>query len=941
MKIKNLFAVAFLLIAGGATVMAQAPQMPPVPVDKDVRIGKLANGLTYYIRHNGWPEHRVNFYIAQRVGSIQEEESQRGLAHFLEHMAFNGSTNYPGSKLLDYTRSIGVEFGRDLNAYTAIDRTVYNINNVPSTRIESIDSCLLVLKDWSNGLLLEGEEIDKERGVIHEEWRMRTSGQNRMFERNLEALYPGSKYGKRFPIGLMSVIDNFKYDELRNYYHKWYHPANQAIIIVGDVDVDRTEAKIKEMFSSIPAKQNAAPIVVEQVPDNAEPIIIIDKDKEMQMNQVQIMYKHDATPDAEKNSWMYYIEQYATNVMTNMLSARLAEAAQDANCPFVAAGCYDGNYIFAKSKDALSFYAIPKEGKTEEAAGAVLREALRAQQFGFTATEYARAQEQFISSLEKVYTNRAKRNNDTYGTMYADNYLDNEPIPSIEDEYMTMAQIVPNIPVEMINQLLPEIIKNDSNLVIMNFNTEKEGAKYATKESMKKMLADVHAENLTAYVDNVKNEPLIAQLPAKGKIVKEKENKALGFKTLTLSNGVKVNIKKTDYKDDQVLMSASSKGGASLLDKKDLVNKKMFDDAIEASGLGAFDNKQLTKALAGKQVGVSLSLANLHEIVSGQSTPKDLETMFQLTYLYFTDIKKDEKSYASMISMYEATLKNKALSPEMAFSDSLTCTLYAHNPAFKSLEVEDVKAADYDRILQIAKERTANAADFVFTIVGNYDEAKLREYLEQYIATLPASKGRENWKPYTTYAKGQNVNQFERKMETPKSQAYMYWYNNSVPYTEANAVNASAAGQVLDMIYLKEIREEASAAYSASAAGFVRLGGDVPFAAMVGVCPFKPEKTELALSLMRDEAKGLCNGVDADMLTKVKAAMLKNADTNAKTNGYWMNVIDTFDEYGVDTHTNYKKAIEAITPATVQKFVKTVIFGKGANSAEVVMLPAK
>ena len=356
MKLRNLFAFAFALVA--SVGFAQA-----MPADTAFRTGKLANGLTYYVRHNNYPEHHVNFYIAQRVGSIQEDESQRGLAHFLEHMAFNGTEHYAGNGVIDYTRTLGVEFGRDLNAYTAVDQTVYNINDVPSTRQSALDSCLLIIKDWSNGLLLQGEEIDKERGVIHEEWRLRSSASQRMLERNLEKLYPGSKYGKRMPIGLMSVIDNFKYDEIRNYYKKWYRPDNQAVIVVGDIDVDYTVKKIQEMFGTIPAPAaDAAQVVDEQVPDNPEAIIVVDKDKEQQMNIVQVMYKHNPFPESEKNSMMYLVYDYGKWCITQMLNNRLNEKSQDPECPFIQASASDGSYILAKTKDAFTIGILPKEG---------------------------------------------------------------------------------------------------------------------------------------------------------------------------------------------------------------------------------------------------------------------------------------------------------------------------------------------------------------------------------------------------------------------------------------------------------------------------------------------------------------------------------------------------------------------------------------------------
>lgn len=939
MKLKHLLVAAVLFITSAAAVMAQGMQMPSIPVDSAVRIGKLPNGLTYYIRHNGYPEHRVNFYIAQRVGSIQEEEDQRGLAHFLEHMAFNGSDNYPGDRLIEYLRSIGVEFGSDLNAYTAVDQTVYRVCNVPSANVASLDSCLLILKDWSNGLTLDAKEIDKERGVIHEEWRLRSSASQRMLERNLEKLYPGSKYGKRMPIGLMSVIDNFKPEALRAYYQKWYRPDNQAIIVVGDVDVNRTEQKIKEMFGGIKLQPNAAQVVDEPVPDNNEAIIIVDKDKEQRTDVVEVMFKHDAFPDSLKSSMLYLIQNYAVNIATSMLNSRLSEVQQNPDCPFVGAGVYDGTYIYSKTKDAFDLTVVPKPGKTEDAVKAGLREVLRAAKFGFTATEYVRAKDEYMSQLEKVYTNRDKQENSYWGDQYRDNYLSNEPIPSIAEEYTLMQQIVPVIPVEAINEIMKELVSvTDTNLVVYAVYNEKDGAVYPTPEAIKKAIDSVHGEQLTAWVDNVKNEPLITTLPAKGKIVSEKENAKLGYKELTLSNGARVLLKKTDFKNDEVIMSATSKGGSSLLGEADLVNAELYSPVIAASGLGNFSNNELEKALAGKQASVTLTLNNLHEGASGKSTPKDLETMFQLTYLYFTDVKKDEKSYNALMTILENNLKNQAILPEAAFQDSLMCTLYCHNPRYKMMKVDDLKKVNYDRILQIAKERTANAADYTFTFVGNFEEDSIRPLIEQYIASLPANGAKENWKKVSTFAQGNVVNKFYRKMETPKANAYIYWYNNKTPYSLENAVAADAAGQVLSMIYLKAIREDASAAYSTGAAGIANLGGDVPFTVLIGVCPMKPEMSDVALKIMNDEAQKMRKTVDPDMLNKVKELMLKRADENAKTNSYWVSAMNDMDEYGVDTVTKYKDIVNALTPDKVAKFVNDVIFG-GGNSVKVIMLP--
>ena len=557
---KKSLTLALLLLT---VVMAQAQMNMTVPMDTAVRMGKLDNGLTYYIRHNGWPEHRANFYIAQKVGSLQENESQRGLAHFLEHMCFNGTEHFPDNGLIRYLETLGVRFGADLNAYTSIDQTVYNIDNVPTARQSALDSCMLILYDWANALTLAPKEIDKERGVIHEEWRLRSSASQRMFERALPALYPGSKYGQRMPIGLMSVIDNFKYQELRDYYEKWYNPENQGIIVVGDVDVAHTEALIKKLFSGIQASPEAGKVTEEPVPDNAKPIVVIDKDKEQNSNVVQVKFKHDATPDSLRSTLMYMISREAQALGEAMLATRYNEAVQKADCPYVAASGNDGNYIFAKTKDAFTIGIIPKEGQTEAALTAALVEARRVAEFGFTASEFDRARKDALSMLEKQYTNRDKRTNTQLFNQILGNFLNNDCLPSIDFSYAVMKQVLPTLNVDMINAMFKEYITmNDSNMVIMNFNVEKEGAAYPTQESLLAAVEAARKAEVTAYVDNVKNEPLIQKLPKAGKIKKETENKTLGFKELTLSNGIKVVLKKTDYKKDEVRRPANVQAAA-------------------------------------------------------------------------------------------------------------------------------------------------------------------------------------------------------------------------------------------------------------------------------------------------------------------------------------------------------------------------------------------
>ena len=942
MKMKKIFAVMLLMIMafGTSTVKAQLTGQP-IPVDDQVRIGKLDCGLTYYIRHNDYPEHRVNFYIAQRVGSIQEEESQRGLAHFLEHMAFNGSEHFngEGKSIIDYTRSLGVAFGKDLNAYTSIAETVYNINDVPSTRQSAIDSCLLILKDWSNGLLLTDEEIDKERGVIHEEWRLRRSAQQRMLENQLEALYPDSKFGKRMPIGLMEIVDNFPYQVLRDYYHKWYRPDNQALVIVGDVDVDHIEAQIKELFKDAVLDPNAAQVVDEPVPDNAQPIIVIDKDKEQQYSQVMVMFKHETMPKEVKSDMMYMILDYAKSMMSSMLNERLSEKAQEPDCPYIQANAYDGNYLFANTKDAFTLGVMPKEGQIEAATEAVVTEAMRAAKYGFTATEYDRAKEEYLSRLERQYNERNKISNARLASQYYRNYLDNEPIPSIEQEYEIMSQYVPMLPVDLINQMMPGLISTDGeNLVIMNFNQEKDGAVYPTPESLKAAVdAGLNAQ-VEAFVDNVKQEPLIAKLPKPGKIKKESVNNQFGYKELELSNGARVILKKTDFKENEIRLNAFQRGGSSLYGEKDWANTELLPLATMMSGLGEFSYTELQKALAGKQASVGFSMDTYEDEFSGQSTVKDLETMFQLLYLNFTDMRKDEKSFNMIKGQVETMLKNRDLDPENVFEDSVSYILGNHDWRAKPFDITYMDQINLDRMMQIVKERTANAANYTFIFVGAFDEAVIRPYIEQYIASLPGKKGKQsNFVNVESHPVGQTITHFTRKSETPKAVAQIYWYDAKTPYTLENQIKANILGQVLAKIYLQKIREDESAAYSAGARGWSTYEGNNFFTAVMAYCPMKPEKSDIAIKILNEEMVEACKTVDPVTLKEIKELFVKDLQTEFKENGYWVRNIHNYLFTGSDGHTGIIDIVNAQTPESIAAFARQLM--AAGNKVEVVMLP--
>ena len=938
MRLKNFF-VAVLLFAG---VSVQAQQMAPIPQDKDVRVGKLDNGLTYYIRHNNYPEHVANFYIAQKVGSINENEDQRGLAHLLEHMAFNGSEHFKDNLLQEYLQSIGVEYGRNLNAYTSTDQTVYFITDVPTARITAIDSCMLVLKDWSNGITLDAKAIDQERDVVHNEYRMRIVGTQKILESVLPDLYPGSKYGQRFPIGLMSVIDGCSPETLRAYYRKWYRPDNQGIIIVGDVDVDRTEQKIKELFGGIKVPANAAKVELEPVPDNNEGIYVVGKDKEQQVSLFLISMKHDATPDSLKSNLSYMVFDYARNLISLMIGARFAEEVKKPESPFLQVRAEVGQYLVSRTKDALTLTVVPKEGQELAGLSAGIRELKRVKDFGFTATEYARGKSEYLSRLEKVYNNREKHPNDAYCQQYVKNFIENEPIPSIEDEYQIMNALSANIPVEIINQIAGQLIAdNDTNFVVLAAVQEKDGKQYFTGADMKKAVDAVRQEKLTAYVDNVKQEPLITEMPAKGSIVKSTENAALGFKQLTLSNGATVLMKKTDFNADEIVFRATSNGGASVFGKEDVYNLQFANYILSQSGLGNFSSTDLQKALAGKQVGTQFSIENAMHGLSGNSTPKDLETLFQLIYLDFTKVTKDEKAVNNFLTLISTQLKNISLNNEAVFQDSVMSVVYNNNPYFRIPSAENIEGISYDRVLEIWKNLYGNAADFTFTFVGNYDEAQLCQFIEQYIASLP-SKGKATLtqKEIRTFANGEKNRSFEKKMENPQAQANSIWRSNPVKFTLQNSVLQDVSGRMLDMMLNREIRERLSAAYHAGAESELDVDGPATYISIKGTGKLNPDKAAEAIPEFQKGMKSLVAAPNADDLLKVKQILLKQADVDAKTNRYWTGVLNTWKRFGVDVYTDYKKTVEAVSTKSVSDFLKNVVL-KSKNHVEVIMMPEK
>ena len=927
--VKKIFSLAFLLMC----VLTMSAQTP-LPLNPQVRHGVLPNGLSYYLLKNTEPEGRANFYIAQKVGSTLENQDQLGLAHFLEHMAFNGSKNFPGKNMLNYLQSKGIRFGADINAYTSFDETVYNINSIPTSDEALMDSVLLALHDWSCALSLEGDEIEAERGVIHEEWRSRNDANTRMFNAVLPQLFDEYQYAQ-MPIGTMEVVLNFPHEALRSYYEKWYRPDQQGIVIVGDFDVDVMEKKVIDLFSKIEMPENAAERTYPPVSDNVEPKYITFEDPELQRTLIQLSFKKEKLPFEFRNSVEGYIQSYVVeSILSAMINNRLSEMSQKADCPFVYAGVSFDNYWVAKTKYSFNVTIIPKDD-VKSAFEVAMSEIVRACKTGFNDSELQRVKDQMLSSYEKMYNEREKTDSDDRAQEIIRHFIDNEPTPGIEAEYQMMQQMLPMIPVQIFNDFAKQILTKENQVLLVS-QPQVEGKTLPAKEEMLSILDNAMNAEYEAYVDEVITDPLIEKMPKKGKIKKEYKGK-FGTTVMELSNGAKVIVKPTDYAADQIAFNAFSIGGQfNALENKEAnpSELKLISAAVEASKFGTFDNIKLRKYLAGKNVGISFQMGKAIDNIYGQSTVKDLETMLQLNYLYFTDIRPDAETYNATIEQYRAMLKNAEKNPNTIFMDNVYKTWYDNNPIYTQLKYADLDAANYETMLNVAKKHLDNAADYTFTFVGNVDIDALRPLVEQYIATLPANKKKHDKLVYTgSQAKGQIVNDFKQEMETPSVQVFNVYSDNNIAYSIENEVKLSLLSDVLDIVYTNTLREEEGGTYSPATQAMIN--------------PFNNEWTVLYMFVTGDDSKEklckraheeflklLAEGTNEENFNKVKDAALNQYQINSKNNSYWQEAIYQ-NEMGQDVATNHEAAIKNLTLEEFNAFIKNLY--NGNNRMQVIM----
>ena len=897
--------------------LAFAQTAQTLPLDKEVRFGKLDNGLTYYIRHNALPEKRAEFYIVQKVGSILEEPQQRGLAHFLEHMAFNGTKNFPGDEkglgIVPWCETKGIKFGTNLNAYTSVDQTVYNISNVPTENINVVDSCLLILHDWSSAINLADKEIDKERGVIREEWRSRNSGMQRIITDALPTMFPDSKYADCMPIGSIDVINNFPYQDIRDYYAKWYRPDLQGIIIVGDIDVDDIESKLKKLFADVKAKEVKTP-------------------------SFNIFYKHEATPDSMKNTINYYAEQYMLSMALTMLNTRLAELTQKAEPPFTSASAGFGEFFVAKTKDAFTLSGSSKMDGIELAMKTVLQEAERARRFGFTATEYDRVRADYLQGIETAYKERDKRKNGSFVSECVNHFLDNEPMPGLALEYMLMKQLAPKVPVEAINQLMGQLM-TDNNQIVLLAGPEKEGMKYPTKEEIVTWLKETKSLDLKPYEDKVSNEPLISEEeePKGGSIVSETTGEIYGTTKLVLSNGVTVYIKPTDFKADQILMHGSSFGGSSLFPDNEILDISQINSVATIGGIGKFDKIALNKVLAGKMASVGTSVSSLSESVSGSCPPRDFETMMQLTYLYFTAPRKDNEAFESYKNRLKSALQNKDANPMKAFQDTASHALYGNHPRMLDLTEELVDKINYDRVIEMYKDRFKDASDFKFYLVGNVNIEEVKPLIAKYLGGLPSINRKETFRDTKmNIRKGKYAKEFAKKQETPMA-TVLFVYSGKCKYNLRNNIALSFLEQALDMVYTDEIREKEGGSYGVSCSGSL---SQYPKEEMTLQISFQtdpdPVKKEKLMNIVTEQLQKMAKeGPTDEQMQKIKEYMLKKYKDAQKENSYWLNNLNTYFYSGIDTTDGYEDLINNMTAKDVKELLAKLL--KQKNEIRVVM----
>ncbi len=930
-----------VLLAAFAASTAFAIQGTPkqLPMDPSVRKGKLANGMTYYIRHNEKPKGQADFYIWHDVGSIQENDDQQGLAHFLEHMAFNGTKNLPGKTMIEYLEKIGVKFGNDLNAYTTWDRTVYNINNVPTKRQGCIDTALLILHDWSHFLSLEASEIDAERGVIMEELRTRDNAQWRSQYKMIQALTRGTRYEERNLIGYLDYLKTFEHRVLRDFYQQWYRPEYQAIVIAGDIDVDKVEAQIKKLMKDIaPSKKNASKKETIIVPDNKEPIVSIYTDPEMQSTSARVIIKHPARPEIWNNTVEGMREDQINVFFSLMANNRMQEIAMQPNAPFLQAGFSTGGVGLCPTLSGTTVYVGTPDGELMRGFEAVYAEMERIRRFGFTEGELQRVKKDMTSWLDAAYANSKNRTNDELVQECLNNYDNNSSLMASEEEEVIMRKLIAEISLEEVNKHIADLISSENQVIIVNAPEKQDLANPTEQEILAAREKAMNAE-LTPYVDSTVDAPLLdPSIRLNGSPVQTtSQDQLMGTTEWILKNGIKIIVKPTTFKADELRMYGFAKGGLALLPAEEHHMGELLTTFTSMSGIGQFNAQDLSKQLAGKNAGVSPGVSNYECSMNGNCALKDMETMFQLLYLHFTQPRFGENEYNIAMNMIRTQLANIKTNPDYLMNEARSAALYNNNPLRQELTLEDLDKFDFKKLPSIYKKLFPGANGYTFVFVGNVDLDALKPMVEKYIGSLPTDNEKiEKVDDNVRITRGHVEKEFRCSMQQPKvSVFYNYLGDSDASIKESLA--ARFLGEALNSRYLISIREEKGGTYSVGVSGMVQNTPEKIYRLVIMFDTNEAMADELMEIIVKEIENIAKNGPVVEDIENHRKFLLKSWENSLENNGAWINYITVKETLGLNYVADYEKAIRELTPADVQAMAKRVL--KDKNLIHVVMRP--
>jgi len=928
MKLKS---VTFLVFFSAGYATAGWAQDRPLRFDPQVTVDSLDNGLHYYIRVNSHPEKRAELRLVLNAGSVLEDEDQRGLAHFVEHMAFNGTEGFPKQELVEYLERVGMRLGPDLNAYTGFDETVYRLQ-VPTDSAGLLGTAFQILEEWTHRLTFDPDMVDGERGVVLEEWRMGRGAEARMLDQQLPVLFQGSRYAVRLPVGSRESIQSFDMEALERYYRDWYRPDLMAVIAVGDFDRDAVERLIREHFSALSSPKVPRPRTEYQVPDHDETRIAIAADKEATESRISIYYKQ---PLRETRSARAYRRLIVERLFNRMLNDRLFELTQQSEPPFLYGSSGQGRLI--RSKEVYVLGAAVEDGGVARGLAALLTEAERVARHGFTATELERHKVELWRIVERNYAEREKTNSSEYAYEYVNAFLTGDPVPGVEADYEMHLRFLPGIMVEEVNQLAREWLVNRNRVILVS--APNNGVPLPSEGALMAAFETVQDSEIAPYVDEVEDSPLVAEPPVPGQIVGEHHDYALGVTVWELSNGARVILKPTDFKDDEVLFRASSPGGTSLARDEDYIAASTAADVVSMGGLGTFSLVELKKKLAGKAVAVSPSIGPLHESLAGSASPNDLETLFELIYLTFTSPRRDSTAYLAYRTQIEAILSNRSVSPADALQDTLTVTLTQHHFRTRPPTNDVYKEMDLEKSLDFYRNRFSDAGDFTFVFVGSFAVPQLRPLVEHYVASLPSNGRVEKWLDRGIIPPKGIVERVVRNGMEPKSQTHII-FPGTLEFNRENTYLLCALADVLQIKLRERLREDLGGTYSVAVVS-VAERDPVPSYSMRISFGADPDRLDELAAVVFQEIDSLkIRGATPTDVEKVRESQRRTLETRLQENNYWLWQLLTADRLDTDPHgvLDNRDLIDALTPEMVQQAARRYLLSD--NYVRVSLYPA-